>query len=84
MAHMFIINPLSGERMDKLFSTHPATENRIAALNARLAREMGRERFLAAVVAAVMMVVTAMRRAPERQNAGVQPVVACRPRWRAV
>jgi heat shock protein HtpX len=33
-AHMFIINPLSGERMDNLFSTHPATENRIAALKA--------------------------------------------------
>ncbi|MBO6717258.1 MAG: zinc metalloprotease HtpX [Rhizobiaceae bacterium] len=33
-AHMFIINPLSGERMDNLFSTHPATENRIAALQA--------------------------------------------------
>ena len=31
-AHMFIINPLSGMRMDNLFSTHPATENRIAAL----------------------------------------------------
>jgi len=31
-AHMFIINPLSGERMDSLFSTHPNTENRIAAL----------------------------------------------------
>ncbi|MDO9413365.1 MAG: zinc metalloprotease HtpX [Pseudolabrys sp.] len=31
-AHMFIINPLSGQRMDNLFSTHPATENRIAAL----------------------------------------------------
>ncbi|MGE4372104.1 MAG: zinc metalloprotease HtpX [Xanthobacter sp.] len=31
-AHMFIINPLSGARMDNLFSTHPATENRIAAL----------------------------------------------------
>ncbi|HWK64692.1 MAG TPA: zinc metalloprotease HtpX [Rhizobiaceae bacterium] len=31
-AHLFIINPLSGERMDSLFSTHPATENRIAAL----------------------------------------------------
>ena len=40
MAHMFIINPLSGERMDNLFSTHPATENRIAALD-ELAREMG-------------------------------------------
>lgn len=33
-AHMFIINPLSGERMDNLFSTHPNTENRIAALHA--------------------------------------------------
>jgi len=33
-AHMFIINPLSGERMDNLFSTHPATENRIRALQA--------------------------------------------------
>ncbi|CAG1001405.1 MAG: zinc metalloprotease HtpX [Rhizobiaceae bacterium] len=31
-AHMFIVNPLSGERMDSLFSTHPLTENRIAAL----------------------------------------------------
>jgi heat shock protein HtpX len=33
-AHMFIINPLSGERMDSLFSTHPHTENRVAALQA--------------------------------------------------
>lgn len=40
-AHMFIINPLSGQRMDGLFSTHPATENRIAALQ-ELARQMGR------------------------------------------
>ncbi len=39
-AHMFIINPLSGQRMDNLFSTHPATENRIAALQ-QLSREMG-------------------------------------------
>lgn len=31
-AHMFIINPLSGARMDNLFSTHPDTANRIAAL----------------------------------------------------
>ncbi len=31
-AHMFIINPLNGQNMDNLFSTHPATENRIAAL----------------------------------------------------
>jgi heat shock protein HtpX len=38
-AHLFIINPLSGARMDNLFSTHPATENRIAALT-QMAREM--------------------------------------------
>lgn len=38
-AHMFIINPLSGARMDNLFSTHPDTGNRIAALEA-LATEM--------------------------------------------
>ena len=31
-AHMFIINPLTGQSMDKLFSTHPRTENRIARL----------------------------------------------------
>ena len=31
-AHMFIINPLSGARMDNLFSTHPDTKNRIEAL----------------------------------------------------
>lgn len=31
-AHMFIINPLNGQRMDNLFSTHPRTENRVAAL----------------------------------------------------
>ncbi|KQV72982.1 zinc metalloprotease HtpX [Rhizobium sp. Root1220] len=31
-AHMFIINPLTGAGMDNLFSTHPNTDNRIAAL----------------------------------------------------
>jgi heat shock protein HtpX len=39
-AHMFIINPLSGLRMDGLFSTHPATANRVAALE-ELAARMG-------------------------------------------
>lgn len=39
-AHMFIINPLSGARMDNLFSTHPAVENRIAQLR-EIAAEMG-------------------------------------------
>lgn len=31
-AHMFIINPLHAHRVDNLFSTHPNTQNRIAAL----------------------------------------------------
>ena len=31
-AHMFIINPLSGHGVDNLFTTHPSTQNRIAAL----------------------------------------------------
>ncbi len=39
-AHLFIVNPLTGRGMDNLFSTHPNTENRIAALM-ELAREMG-------------------------------------------
>lgn len=32
MAHLFIINPLAGKGADNLFSTHPATHNRIRAL----------------------------------------------------
>jgi len=39
-AHMFIINPLHAFKRDKLFSTHPATENRVKALEA-MAAEMG-------------------------------------------
>lgn len=31
-AHLFIVNPLHGSGADNLFSTHPATENRIARL----------------------------------------------------
>lgn len=41
-AHMFIVNPLSGARMDNLFSTHPHMENRLAAL-AEIARGMGQD-----------------------------------------
>ena len=33
-AHMFIVNPLHGGTMDGLFTTHPRTANRIAALRA--------------------------------------------------
>jgi heat shock protein HtpX len=39
-APLYIINPLTGGGMDNLFSTHPKTENRIAALVAQ-ARAMG-------------------------------------------
>jgi len=39
-AHMFIINPLSGRGADNLFSTHPATQNRLDALH-KMAQEMG-------------------------------------------
>lgn len=41
MAHLFIINPLSGRGADNLFSTHPNTKNRIAQL-ADIARRFGR------------------------------------------
>ncbi|MBI1245679.1 MAG: zinc metalloprotease HtpX [Alphaproteobacteria bacterium] len=40
-AHMFIMNPLTGEGADNLFSTHPDPANRIAAL-VEQARAMGR------------------------------------------
>ncbi|MBL8806915.1 MAG: zinc metalloprotease HtpX [Rhodospirillales bacterium] len=39
-AHMFIMNPLTGEGADNLFSTHPNPANRIAAL-VEQARMMG-------------------------------------------
>jgi heat shock protein HtpX len=39
-AHLFIINPLSGTRLDNLFSTHPNVENRIERLN-EMARTTG-------------------------------------------
>jgi heat shock protein HtpX len=39
-APLYIVNPLSGAGMDNLFSTHPNTENRVAALVAQ-AQAMG-------------------------------------------
>jgi len=39
-AHLFIVNPLSGARMDNLFSTHPSMANRIARLQAMANGEM--------------------------------------------
>lgn len=41
MAHLFIINPLSGRGADNLFSTHPNTKNRIAQLM-QMAQNLGR------------------------------------------
>jgi heat shock protein HtpX len=40
-AHMFIINPLAGRGADSLFSTHPATENRVEALLRMIGRAPG-------------------------------------------
>ncbi|AXE66023.1 zinc metalloprotease HtpX [Hyphomonas sp. CACIAM 19H1] len=40
MAHMYISNPLNGRGADNLFSTHPATANRVEALR-RMAGDMG-------------------------------------------
>jgi heat shock protein HtpX len=31
-AHLFIVNPLTGQSLMRLFSTHPSTEERIARL----------------------------------------------------
>src|SRR4029078_3815589 len=45
-AHLFIVNPLSGARMDNLFSTHPNVENRIDRLDeidARIGHDAGEE-----------------------------------------
>jgi heat shock protein HtpX len=39
-SHLFIVNPLSGQSLQTLFSTHPSTADRVARLEA-LAREMG-------------------------------------------
>jgi len=39
-AHLFIVNPLHGNAMDGLFTTHPRMENRIERLR-RMAVEMG-------------------------------------------
>ena len=51
-AHLFIVNPLSGARMDNLFSTHPNVENRVARLN-EMARDMGDEGAVASAGASV-------------------------------
>ncbi len=42
MAHLFIVNPLHAHAHDSLFSTHPAVENRVAALMALAGQGAGR------------------------------------------
>jgi heat shock protein HtpX len=37
-AHLFIVNPLSGEGLMALFSTHPPVQERIARLRAMAGR----------------------------------------------
>lgn len=37
-AHLFIVHPFSGQRLMRLFSTHPSTEERIARLEAMVGR----------------------------------------------
>jgi heat shock protein HtpX len=51
-AHMFIINPLSGHGVDSLFSTHPSTENRVAALLQMAGRHTGRAAYAPAAYTA--------------------------------
>lgn len=46
-AQLFIINPLSGKGADNLFSTHPATANRVRALGELAGKMGGRRRPLA-------------------------------------
>lgn len=46
IAHLFIINPLSGIGIDSLFSTHPKTERRIAELEAMDREPVFREKQL--------------------------------------
>ena len=42
LAHLFIVNPFEGDRVSRLFATHPPTEQRIARLR-EIARDMGVE-----------------------------------------
>ncbi len=42
LAHLFIVNPFEGDRVSRLFATHPPTEQRIARLR-EIAKDMGVE-----------------------------------------
>jgi heat shock protein HtpX len=40
-AHLFIVNPVAGGGMLKLFSTHPPTDERVARLRALSRKRLG-------------------------------------------
>jgi heat shock protein HtpX len=70
-AHLFIVNPLSGARIDNLFSTHPNVENRVARLN-EMARDMG-DAGAAASAAASVSASNSGPWSPSRERAGHGP-----------
>lgn len=63
-AHMFIINPLHAHKHDNLFATHPATENRIAALRAMSAEPSNNTRLRQPVDSALPKVGKRQRKGP--------------------
>ncbi|MFC3675195.1 zinc metalloprotease HtpX [Ferrovibrio xuzhouensis] len=77
-AHMFIINPLHGRGMDGLFSTHPSTENRVAALMALASSVRGGSG--TAYAAAPAAATTAMSQGSGARSSVPQSGTASRPR----
>ncbi|MDZ4370827.1 MAG: zinc metalloprotease HtpX [Phenylobacterium sp.] len=61
-AHMFIINPLAGGGTDNLFSTHPATQNRVRALQEMAGGALGQRPSVGAPRAGTAVPVTRARR----------------------
>ena len=67
-AQMFIINPLSGQGADNLFSTHPSTHNRIEALRRLAGRHLGGE--AAPIVEGPRATAVPTTRRPDRRKTG--------------
>ena len=74
-AHMFIINPLNGKGADNLFSTHPATHNRVRAL-----LELGAKMGMAPRKAAQAFAPTSVPQTPSRASTGVPTTPQDKPR----
>lgn len=66
-AHMFIINPLNGQSMDNLFSTHPSTANRVAALRQMAQASSGTASFSQPIREARAQASAARQRPPRQQ-----------------